>query len=99
MAKKQRKKRLPQISSGLNQKLLENANKSNEEILDIYHSSNNGLNDTQYEQAKEQFGSNTIGGKKQYQWYHSLFDAIFNPFAIILIIIAVLDAAIPAMQD
>jgi hypothetical protein len=65
MAKKQRKKRLPQISGELNQKLLENANKSNEEILESFHSSINGINEEQYEELKEHYGPNTIGGKKQ----------------------------------
>jgi Mg2+-importing ATPase len=99
MARKQQKKRLPQISSELNQKLLKNANMSNEEILNVFHSSINGINQEQYEKLKEEYGSNAVGGRKQHQWYHSLFEALFNPFSIILIIIAILDAAVPGMQD
>jgi magnesium-transporting ATPase (P-type) len=99
MAKKQRKKRLPQIAGELNQKLLENASKSNNEILETFHSSISGINQANYAKLKEQYGPNTIGGHKQYQWYHSLFEAIFNPFSIILIIIAILDVAIPEMHD
>jgi hypothetical protein len=67
MARKQRKKRLPQISGELNQKLLENANKSNAELLKNFHSSFEGIKQEQYEELKEQHGSNTIGTKKQNQ--------------------------------
>jgi hypothetical protein len=67
MAKKQRRKRLPQISNELNQKLLENASKSSDEILDIFHTTPNGLDSEQYEKLKEQYGPNAIGVKKQHQ--------------------------------
>jgi Mg2+-importing ATPase len=99
MARKQKNKRLLQMPGELNQKLLSNASMSNDEVLDAFHTSYEGLDLNQYEKNKEQYGPNSIGSKKKHQWYHSLFEAIFNPFSIILIVIAILDVAIPTMRS
>jgi Mg2+-importing ATPase len=99
MAKTPKKKRLPQISTELNQSLLNDAKKSNEEILESLNTSINGLNSEQYEQHRDKYGPNTLGTRKQHQWYHSLFDAFINPFSIILMVIAILDATIPGIRD
>jgi magnesium-transporting ATPase (P-type) len=67
MAKKLKKKRLPTISSELNQSLLNDAKKSNVEILESLHTSISGLDEEQYKENKDKYGPNKIGTNKQYQ--------------------------------
>jgi Mg2+-importing ATPase len=81
------------LSSEQNDKLLAYAKKSNNEIFDEFNTSIHGLTTDRYEKYKEQYGLNLVGNKKIKHWYNHLIEAFFNPFSIILIIIAILNLA------
>lgn len=79
----------------LNNKILAIAKKPNEETLAKLNSSSSGLTPNFVEKNKDKYGKNAMDRTSSYLWYHSLFNAVINPFSLILIIIAILDIVIP----
>jgi magnesium-transporting ATPase (P-type) len=90
-AKNRFKKNRFNIPKQINDKLLQQANTEPQTVLANLQSSINGLNEAQHTINQEKYGNNTIGAKKQMSWYRALFDAVINPFSIILIAISVLN--------
>lgn len=72
-------------------------------VIDIFKTQNEGLTTKEVDRRLEEFGPNQISeGYKDTVWSR-LFEAIINPFSIILIVIAVItfitDIVIPARKD
>jgi Mg2+-importing ATPase len=73
------------------------------EVLDFYKTRQDGLTSEEVEAAREAHGSNVITDDYKDTVWSRLFDALINPFNIILLVIAIItfvtDILLPAEKD
>lgn len=95
--KKQRNKsfKKPTISQTYNKMLLEFSSQSIDKTIKQLNSTNTGLTQKQVEKNLEKMGNNSVVAKQKFQKIKMLVSAIFTPFSIVLMVIAVLNIAIP----
>lgn len=95
--KKQRNKsfKKPTISQTYNKMLLEFSSQPIDKTIKQLNSTNTGLTQKQVEKNLEKMGSNSVVAKQKFQKIKMLASAIFTPFSIVLMVIAVLNIVIP----
>jgi len=70
--------------------LLEIASQKVNDVFILLKSSNNGLTEDEAKKRLKEFGFNEIAHEKTSAWYKQLFNALKNPFNILLLILAVI---------
>lgn len=96
MTKKTKKKVF--ISAKQNDFIIQQASKSNEQLLRDFSTSKNGLKHWQIETKRDEYGFNTINSKNKLTWYKVLFSSFITPFTIILLLISLLNILLPIFQ-
>ncbi|MDL2276074.1 magnesium-translocating P-type ATPase [Breznakia sp. OttesenSCG-928-G09] len=79
--------RLQEHKEAIKNRLLEDSKMSNDEVLLKYHTTMDGLSDTQVEKNVEMYGENIISKNKEDSVFKRLYDAFINPFTVILIVL------------
>ncbi len=78
--------------------IIQQASKSNEELLRDFSTTKNGLTENQLQAKRDEYGFNTINNKNKLTWYKVLFNSFVTPFTIILLIISLLNIFLPIFQ-
>ncbi|MDF9825096.1 Mg2+-importing ATPase [Breznakia sp. PF5-3] len=79
--------RLQEHKEAIKNRLLEASKMNNDEVLLKYHTTMDGLSDTQVEKNVEMYGENIISKNKEDSVFKRLYDAFINPFTVILIVL------------
>lgn len=94
-----RVKRKLWISRKQSDYLFELARKDREQLFEEFDSSFQGLKSYEIEEKLEKYGPNSIASKSKDTWYRHLFNAFASPFSLVLLVIAILNVAIPGSQN
>ncbi len=97
--KKKNKPIYNRFSSEKNNNLITYAKKQTNSIMREFNTSFDGIKIGSVKKRREKYGYNTINVKKTEHWYNHFFDAFFNPFSIVLIIISILTIIAPYIKD
>ena len=77
------------MNSGLEYK--EISNKTKEEILSLFKTNEQGLNNEEVEERLDEYGDNVVNNKKKKTPLYFIFEALKDKFVLILILLAAID--------
>lgn len=92
-----KKNKFVNLSKADNDNLSSFSKLEKDEVLKKLNTNIDGLKLEDIEPLKEKYGTNSISIKKTDRWYHRLIGAFFNPFSLVLLIIAILTVIVPYM--
>ncbi|WEK82923.1 MAG: magnesium-translocating P-type ATPase [Mycoplasma sp.] len=90
--------KLTKIAKQQNDQFLALAKKPQGTLLKELKTTKNGLKPRQIEKLREVHGYNTFTTKQKSHWYDAIVDAFFNPFSIVLSVIAILNIITPIIS-